>query len=244
MKLLQLLALITLISCSTTPSADEIVNYAIKASGTERLRNAEASFTFRNIQYEYLHRNGNYRYTRIQTDSVGNEVKDVLVNSGLSRFINNTLVDIEEKKRAAYTSSVNSVIYFGFLPLPLNDAAVNKSYVGEATINQKNYYKIKVTFDVQGGGEDYEDVFYYWFDKEDFSMDYLAYSYNEDDGIGVRFREAYNARIVNGVVVQDYRNYRPENEENFPLETIDDAFTEGTLKLLSVIELEDVRIGF
>ena len=243
MKKFQTLILLALISCASPPTAEEIVTRAIAASGTEKLKNAEASFTFRNIEYQYQYRNGNFRYTRIQQDTLGNTVKDVLVNSGLNRFINDSLVTLEEEKRTAYTASVNSVIYFAFLPLPLNDAAVNKSFVGKVEINQKSYFKVQVTFDVEGGGEDYEDVFYYWFDTEDYSLDYLAYSYNEDDGIGVRFREAYNTRTVNGVIVQDYRNYRPENEEGFPLATIDNAFKSESLKLLSVIELEDVQIN-
>ena len=91
--------------------------------------------------------------------------------------------------------------------------------------------------------EDFEDVFYYWFGVEDYELDYLAYSYNEDEGKGVRFREAYNVRSVNGVVMRDYRNYKPQEEDGFLLEEIDAAFLNDELTLLSVIELEDVVIS-
>ncbi len=243
MKNFQLLLLLALLSCAAPPSAEEIVRRAIAASGTEKLKNAEVSFNFRNIAYQYQYRNGNFRYTRIQRDTIGNEVKDVLVNSGLNRFVNDSLVTLEEEKSAAYSASVNSVIYFAFLPLPLNDNAVIKKYIGKVDIAQKSYFKLQVTFNADGGGEDYEDVFYYWFDTEDYSLDYLAYSYNEDDGKGVRFREAYNARNIDGVIIQDYRNYKPEEEDGFALADIDEAFKDGTLKLLSVIELEEVQIN-
>ena len=228
--------------CNSAPTAEEIVNKAIKASGTEKLKNAEASFTFRDIDYEYQYRNGNYRYTRIQTDTLGNVIKDVLINSGLNRFINDSMVDLDEKNKGAYTSSVNSVMYFAFLPLWLNDEAVNKTYIGEVEINGNLYHKIKVTFDAEGGGEDHDDVFFYWFDSADYSMDYLAYSYNEKDGKGYRFREAYNAREIGGVVIQDYKNHKPADQVNFDLESIDQEFVDGELELLSLIELEDVVI--
>ncbi len=242
MKNFHFIWLFLLVACRQAPTAQDIVDKAIKASGVKKLENAEASFTFRAIDYAYQLRNGNYRYIRTQTDSLGNEVKDVLVNTGLNRFINGSMVEITEEKKAAYTSSVNSVIYFAFLPLSLNDAAVNKSYIGQITIRDKEYHKIRVTFGADGGGEDYEDVFYYWFDGEDYSMDYLAYSYNEEDGKGVRFREAYNSRNINGVIIQDYKNYKPIEEENFDLATIDQAFIREELELLSLIELEDVVV--
>ncbi|MEM0940329.1 MAG: DUF6503 family protein [Bacteroidota bacterium] len=209
----------------------------------KKLENATASFVFRGIDYAYQFRNGNYRYIRTQVDSLGNEIRDVLMNTGLNRFVNGNLVQLNEEKRAAYRASVNSVIYFAFLPLWLNDDAVNKTYIDQVIIKGKTYHKIKVTFDMNGGGEDYEDIFYYWFDTEDYSMDYLAYSYNEDDGKGVRFREAFYTRELNGVIVQDYKNYKPEEESEFRLKAIDQAFINNKLELLSIIELENVKIN-
>jgi len=244
MNRLPLLFLTILFACESIPTAQEVVDRAIKTSGVEKLENANASFTFRGIRYDYQLRNGNYRYTRTQKDSIGNEIKDVLVNSGLNRFINGSLVDIEDKKRAAYAASVNSVIYFAFLPLSLNDNAVNNTYIDQVEIKDKTYHKIQVTFNPEGGGEDFEDVFYYWFDMEDYSMDFLAYSYDEEDGKGVRFREAYNHRQINGVTIQDYKNYKPKKEEGFLLESIDQAFLNKELELLSVIELKEVEVSF
>ena len=239
-----LLVLIILVSCNkSAPSAQEIVDKAIEFSGTEKLREANASFTFRDIGYEYYSSNGDFSYTRIQKDSMNAEIKDVLTNQGLTRYINNEIVDITNEKRAAYSSSVNSVIYFAFLPLWLNDAAVNKTYVGTIDMKRNTYHKIKVTFESEGGGEDFEDVFYYWFDTKDYSMDYLAYSYNEEDGKGMRFREAYNIRRVNGVIIQDYKNLKPQDEESASLSNIDQAFVDGELIQLSLINLEDVLIS-
>lgn len=243
MKKLSLLIALTW-SCGTpAPTVQQVVDQAIAISGAEKLENASANFVFRNIRYEYKSKNGSYSYTRLQSDSLGNEVKDVLTNDGLVRYINDVEASISEEKRTAYTASVNSVIYFAFLPSSLNDAAVNKKLEGTVEIADKTYYKIKVTFDSEGGGEDFEDVFYYWFDTEDYSMDYLAYSYNEDDGKGIRFRVAYNDRKVNNVIIQDYLNMKPTEKDSVPLAEIDQAYEEGKLTELSLIELEDVVIS-
>ncbi|MEM6735035.1 MAG: DUF6503 family protein [Bacteroidota bacterium] len=243
MKKFCILFLFTCVSCISSPTAQDIVDAAIKASGAKKLKNATASFTFRGTDYAYQFRNGSYRYIRTQIDSLGNEIQDVLVNTSLSRFVNGNLVQLDQEKETAYRASVNSVIYFAFLPLWLNDAAVNKAYIDQVDIKGKTYYKVKVTFDADGGGEDYEDIFYYWFDTEDYSMDYLAYSYNEDDGKGIRFREAYHTRKIKGVIIQDYLNYKPVDENKFSLEIIDQAFIANELELLSVIELENVKVN-
>ncbi|SNS85210.1 hypothetical protein SAMN05421640_1523 [Ekhidna lutea] len=241
----KLIAIILLIGCTDpTPTAQEVVDRAIEAAGAKRLANSRASLTFRSIDYTYSMSNGQFSYTRLQTDTVGNEVKDVLNNEGLFRYINDSLIALDDEKQVAYTSSVNSVIYFAFLPFRLNDAAVNKSFEGTIKIKDKNYYKIKVTFNQEGGGEDFDDIFYYWFDTDDYSMDYLAYSYvEEDEGRGLRFRVAYNSRKVNGVTIQDYKNLKPKIKDSVPLKEIDQAYMDGKLVELSLIELEDVVIS-
>jgi hypothetical protein len=140
-----------------------------------------------------------------------------------------------------YRASVNSVHYFSVLPFGLNDKAVNKTLMGDDTIKTKDYFKVKVTFNPEGGGEDYEDVFIYWINKTNFKVDYLAYSYNEIDGKGLRFRQAYNERFVNGIRIVDYNNYKTENT-SIPLEDLGTAFDTDKLVLLSKIELENVEV--
>lgn len=81
------------------------------------------------------------------------------------------------------------MIYLALLPYGLNDPSVNKTFIREFSIRDKPYYLIKITFDLRGGGDDHEDVFFYWINKDQFTVDYFAYSYHADEG-GVRFREA------------------------------------------------------
>ncbi len=218
----------------------EVVDNAIDFHQMGGLGNAEFSLTFRDIDYTYKNENGVFQYTRTQIDSTGATVIDRMDNDTLVRTTNGEVTEVTDEKRAAYTRSVNSVIYFFRLPYGLNDPAAQKIYQGETEIKGKTYHEVKVTFEQEGGGEDFDDVFLYWFDKEDYSMDYLAYLYHTDGG-GMRFREAINTRRVNGMLVQDYINLKPEDEK-IDIMTIDELFNEGKLIELSKIINERVVV--
>lgn len=222
-------------------SAQVIVDNAIEVSGGEKIKNSTISFDFRDIHYKALRKNGIFQYERIFNDSLG-QIRDVLSNDGFKRYVNEKKVTVIDSMAAKYARSVNSVHYFIVLPFGLNDAAVNKELLGEVTIKNRTYYKIKVTFSQEGGGDDYEDVFVYWIGKKDFKVDYLAYSYlDSPTDFGMRFREAYNERYVNGLRFVDYKNYKPEDDRTNLL-SLDSLFDAGKLKLLSKIENENIVV--
>ena len=81
----------------------------------------------------------------------------------------------------------------------------------------------------------------YWIDKETFKLNYLAYSYNEDDGLGIRFREAYNERYVNGIRFVDYNNYKTD-DVSVKLLDLAKVFGDNQLELVSKIELDNVIV--
>ncbi|MCB0376061.1 MAG: hypothetical protein KDD04_09105 [Sinomicrobium sp.] len=91
------------------------------------------------------------------------------------------------------------------------------------------------------GGEDFEDVYLYWVDKESFTTDYLAYEFHVNGG-GLRFREAYNVRTVGGIRFVDYYNFKPK-DKNVILDDLDRLFDRGELELLSEIILEDISVA-
>jgi hypothetical protein len=221
--------------------AQLFVDKAIAFSGTKALKNGAASFTFRNKLYTYSRNKSSFEYTRIERDSTRTVIKTIYSSAGTSRYIGNKQIGLNEKQKEAYSSSLNSVMYFAFLPLWLNDPAVNKELIGEVKIKGKSYNKIKVTFAKEGGGEDFNDVFYYWFDKSDSSLDYLAYQYFTHEG-GMRFREAYNSRKISGVIIQDYKNMKPKEGKTYTLDKLDKAFENGDLEELSLIELEEMSV--
>ncbi|MFD2823859.1 DUF6503 family protein [Lacinutrix iliipiscaria] len=231
------------IACKTETqlTAEKIIDKTIEVSGGENYLKANIEFDFRGKHYRSHRAGGSFQYERQFTDSIGN-IKDVLNNDGFQRYVNNNSVVVIDSMIPKYSASVNSVHYFALLPYGLNDAAVNKSSLGKVTIKDKFYHKIKVTFDQEGGGEDFEDVFVYWIDTETFKVDYLAYSYIETDGVGMRFREAYNERIINGLRFVDYKNYKPIDEA-LKLNALDKAFESNQLKLLSKIELKNIQVN-
>ena len=221
-------------------SANEIVNKSIEKSGGEAFDNSVIRFDFRDKFYVARRDKGQYSLIRMFKD--GNDsVFDLLTNNNFDRFINDSRVILEDSMKSKFSASVNSVHYFSVLPYGLNAEAVNKTLLGIEKIKNKDYYKIKVTFNPDGGGEDYEDVFVYWFDCKNFKVDYLAYSYNEEDGVGMRFREAYNERYVEEIRFVDYNNYQAEDNK-LELFDLGKAFEEKKLKLLSKIELKNIQV--
>ena len=190
--------------------ANKIIGESIQVSGGHKIDTSVIEFNFREINYKATRLGGNFKLERVFLDSIG-EIRDVLSNNGLDRYINESLVNLPDSMATKYSASVNSVHYFAVLPYGLDGKAVNKTYVNEVDIKGKSYHKIKVTFNEEGGGEDFEDVFMYWVNTVTSKVDYLAYSYNEDDGKGLRFREAYNERYVKGIRFVDYNNYKPKD---------------------------------
>ncbi len=142
--------------------------------------------------------------------------------------------------RLGLPGSVNSVVYFALLPYKLNDPAVNKRFLGESIIKGQPYQAVEVTFEQEGGGGDWNDVFVYWFHKEHRTMDYLAYLYHVNGG-GTRFREAHNIRTIEGIRIADYRNYKSESTD-LPLVEYAEAFSTDTLIKVSDVDVENVRV--
>lgn len=238
-SLLSVVIAVIYFSCQPTDPAQSIVDQSIAYHGGDAYNVFNIEFDFRKMHYIVQRDNGNFHYERIQKDSTGAEIRDILTNTEAYRTINGERQNLPDSTMKKYKNSVNSVAYFLLLPQPLRDPAVNKEYLGEVTIRGRVYDKVKVYFDEEGGGKDHKDVFVYWFDKEDASIDYLAYLYNTSE-TGMRFREAYNPQQVGGILMQDYINFAPKDttlavsEEN--LLSLDELYTKDQLKELSRIE--------
>lgn len=227
-----------MISCGDD-RAQRIVDEAIETHGGSAFKSFFLEFDFRDRHYTVARDGGIFRYTREFTDSTGT-IKDVLSNDGFVRYRNGAPVNLPEERKQAFKRSVNAVIYFALLPFGLNDKTVNKEWLGETVIRGEPYDLVRVTFDADGGGEDHQDIFLYWFHGEKRTMDYFAYSYTTDGG-GLRFREAINPRRKNGILLQDYINYRPE-DESIPLDSLQNMFKSGRLRKVSEIIMENAVV--
>lgn len=219
--------------------AQEIVDEALKTHGAETLKADTVSFTFRGDRYLHVRSKDNFYYQRRSSSSDSEKIKDLLTNDGFSRYKNGAKIELSEEERSKYRETLNSVIYFAFLPYRLNDAAAIKEYRGTERIGDDTYHRVRVTFRKEGGGQDHQDIFLYWFRKSDKRMDFFAYKYFRDGG-GVRFREAYNRRKIDGLLIQDHKNYKaPPDQE---LHKLDEAWEQGELEQVSTIEMENVRV--
>lgn len=221
------------------PNAQDIVDMAIAQAGGERYYNSKIEFDFRDRNYCAVRDNADFKLER-QTFKDSVVTTDILSNSYFLRLENEEQVALEDSTKTKLSNSVNSVHYFSVLPYGLNDAAARKAYLGEVKVKGQNYHKIEVTFSEEGGGTDFDDVFLYWINTENHHVDYLAYEFHVNGG-GMRFREAYNERTINGIRFVDYKNYKPI-DKGVKLHDLDTAFEASNLELLSNIELENVKV--
>lgn len=232
-----------LITCEDSKkvnNAQAVVDKAIEVSGGKLYNSATISFRFRDINYTSVRGSKGKRLSRsFIKDSV--EVLDILEAGEFTRSLNGKQVMVPDSMAVKYSNSINSVHYFVRLPYGLNDRAVMKRYLGESVIEGKLYHKIEVTFKEEGGGDDFDDVYVYWFNQSTYKPDFLAYEFHVDGG-GKRFRKAINERYVEGIRFVDYLNYKPGNAGASVYE-LDSLFVQNKLDLLSRIELEDIKVN-
>jgi hypothetical protein len=218
--------------------AQLIVDRAIEASGGDRYRTSEIRFTFRDRKYHMFRESGKRVLLRItETDTA--RIEDQLAGTSFERRIDGRPQVLPDSTKQSLAESVNSVHYFAYLPYGLNDAAVNKVYLGLKTLGDSEYHKIQVTFDKEGGGTDYDDIFVYWFNTKTNLPEYLAYEYHTSGG-GKRFRKAFNPRAVGGIRFVDYQNYKYSGP--LPVSELDSLYLRDELELLSRVELKEVQV--
>lgn len=219
--------------------SEVIIDSAIAVTGGDLLDNGTISFTFRNRAYLMENDSRKFLYQSSYQTDFGFLINR-LNNAGFERSIDSKPIVLSESDSLSGAAALNSVIYFAFLPYQLKAQAVNSSYGGMETIGEVEYHKINVSFDKEGGGRDHEDEFIYWIHPETYKVDFLAYSFEVNDG-GTRFRQAKNSRHINGILFQDYNNFKgPADPDS--LKQISRLFNEKKLELFTEIKLENIRI--
>ena len=221
--------------------AEQWIEKTIAAHGSDALRNAEVQFQFRKANFLVKRDNYDFYYQRQQVDTSGRRIIDQVWPDSTFRSIDGEKQQLKPKKANAISESLHSVVYFAFLPEPLQDPAVNASYLDQTTVKGEPYHRIQVTFDEKGGGPDHDDEYLYWIHDETHTLDYLAYNFQVNGG-GARFRAAENARTIGGIRFQDYKNYKP-TDGRMELTGLDSLYEKGELKLLSEIDLENIEVA-
>jgi hypothetical protein len=222
-----------------TLSAQQIVDKSITVCGGDLFETHTISFDFRKRTYTSEKMEGLKVLRRLlKNDTI--HLLDIKSPKGFLRYKNDSLIILTDSLSSIYANAVNSVHYFAQLPYGLNDPAVHKELLGEIDIKGATYYKVKVTFDQEGGGDDFDDTYLYWFNKTTLKPDYLGYEFHVNGG-GMRFRQAYNERYVNGIRFVDYMNLKPKDFTAKILK-IDSLFINDELELLSKIELKAIHV--
>ena len=222
--------------------AQAIIRQAALAHGGAHADRVKIDFDFREYHYVITLNGGAFQYERERPDSAG-YIRDVLNNDGFYREIDGERVPLSREADSSYASSLNAVAYFMLLPFKLTDQAVQARYLSEDDILGEPYHEIEVTFQRDGGGDDYQDRYVYWFHRDRHTMDYFAYDYETSDA-GTRFRKAYNARTVGGIRFQDYLNFTSEiiAVPGDPIERMDSLLHVQELDTVSVIEKTNVAV--
>ena len=240
-RLFILLSLFYCTKCSTS-TQNTAANWIEKtniAHGTALLEQASFRFTFREYTYGLTQNKYTTSYSRTKLTSEG-LLTDTLYNGkGLKRWINDKPVMLSDSLQQRYTESINSVLYFIQIPRVLKDAAVQSSLVGEENIQGEPYISLKVTFQQEGGGVDYQDEYRYWIHKKTHLIDFLAYRFYSGKG-GTRFRKVSHRERVNGMVFQDYENFSSPTPFP-PLDSIASLYTNGKLKKVSDIQQKEIH---
>ncbi|NEN22398.1 hypothetical protein G3O08_02635 [Cryomorpha ignava] len=225
-------------SVDTRSKSEMIIDSAIAFHGGVKYYDTDISFGFRDKDYHVFRSANSFTYSTSFSDSLGDNIWE-LTNGGLIAKRNGVRIALSAKDSMAYAESLNSVVYFAMLPSLLSDNAVHSKLDGTENIKGKDYYRIEVTFSEEGGGTDHDDVYLYWLDKADYSLDYLAYSFHVNKG-GSRFRAVTNSRRINGIIFQDYENYKGPAPDS--LQYISEMYNADKLPLLSTIELNKISV--
>ena len=229
--------LLFLNGCQPENKAQTIIDRAIEAHGGDAYLNKRIEFDFRKYHLVLEQQNGQFRYERTYPDSTGAPIREVLTNDSFTRFQNGKLQSLDTAQVGKYSRAVNSVAYFVLLPFKLRDPAVQPDYVGESRIDGQLYDKVRVRFRAEGGGKDYGDTFFYWFNRQTHTMDFLAYA----EG-GPRFRKAIDPQTVGGIRFQDYINYHGDNDDTTSVGHYDRRYGAHQLPELSRIEQKNIRV--
>lgn len=217
--------------------ANRIIDRAVAVHGGDNYQKFTIDFDFRKFHLHLQHDGGRFRYERTYADSAGRAIREVLTNDTLLRYVDNQPQRLDTAGYRRWSNAVNSVAYFVLLPYKLQDPAVMADYVGDVQLDGQLYDKVRVRFRAEGGGEDYRDTFFYWFNRQTGTMDFLAYS----EG-GPRFRKAVNPRTVGGIRFQDYINYKGDDNDTTSVGTYDERYRGGQLPVLSRIEQTNIRV--
>lgn len=246
---LTLLAIVAL----ALPAAAEnlpIVDQSIAFHGGEVYARSEISFTIasRSGSFDIVVRHDGGTYRHAVTSATEEGLRTVVVgNEAVEVSIDGEPRPVAAADEARWRDFVSARVWFPLLPFRLSDPAVRQRDLGLETWPAREpggepvvLHRVKVTFD-PGDSTEPQDEYLFWFDPATGRLEQLAYRFAG----GLRFREAFDFRRVDGVLFSDHRNLGldwGEGGEPLPVDAIDPRFVAERLEPISTIRLEDVEV--
>lgn len=220
-----------------------IIDQAFKAHGSKVFDQSIIEFRIGKRNYKSTRENGEYRYERFW-DSLGVTLHDDLTRRGITRHFDQTQALLDTKKIDELSSSIRNLFFLFSIPFGLNEPQIIKEYLGEVILVEKPYHKIRISFKLNPNDRTiYDNEFVLWIHKTRFTIDYLSFKLSEPNDKSLRFRQAVNPRKVEGLLIQDFKEFKPiqDSIEIAPAD-LDQAWIGKQLQEWSGIKLEQVKI--
>jgi len=243
------LMVLTLLAAPMVASAENlpIVDQSIELHGGDLYEHSLISFTIVSksgaFDVEVRQDGGMYRYAVISDTDQGRRTV-VTTNEGVQVLLDGEPQEVPADRVQRFRDYVSARVYFPLLPYRLDDPSVHQEDLGLETWpgedGPRELHKVKVRFS-SGSSTDAQDEYLYWFDPETGRLEQLAYSFRG----GLRFREAFDFRRVNGILFSNQKNFAidwEEGDEPLPVDAVTPAFVDERMEHLSTVRVENLKV--
>ncbi|NND88766.1 MAG: hypothetical protein HKM28_05925 [Flavobacteriaceae bacterium] len=213
-----LLSLMFFAACSTEPqiSADTILEKSIEAAGGEDFFHSTISFSIED--YEYVLKRDGYLTDFSLTREIDTTIYFSTYKGGLMHYYVNGVEEPESmQSRKFLDARLDGFTFLSSMPHVFNENGTIVERLENVTIQQKEYYTLRITYKHQEGMED-RNIFYLYIDPDTFYIDYVAFKLDVYQNFQ-NFRRNYNRRKIEGILFSDFYSFYP-HDQSMPLDSL------------------------
>lgn len=229
----------TMVAAPTVDTARWAMRQVVAHYGGDLYYLHKLSFSSRERRYSASFDRSGYRYER-RASMMDQQMVDVLDAQSFRRTVDGGPVSMAPSDREEAANTLHQVIFFAVLPHFLRDTAIIAQYLGRAELDGQAYYRVKLGFREASGGRSLSDEYIFWIDPRDFSLHYVAYSFERNGG-GARFLHTIGTQVVQGILFNDYESFMDPNG-NRDLLQLAKLFEAGQLQSVAKVELKDIAV--